>query len=63
MVGAVGVVVVVATVAVTVAVVTVEEEGTEFGEVREPVRAEERREDKPIGKTKDCEQNPKYLCV
>lgn len=35
------------TVAVTVGVVTAEEEGAGFGEVREPVRAEESREDKP----------------
>lgn len=53
MVGVVGVVVVVVTdavaVAVTVVVVTEDEEGAEFGGVRELVRAEDSREDKPDG--------------
>lgn len=52
MVGVVGTVVVVVTVVVTVAVVTVDEEQAEFGEVRDPVRAEVSREDKPEGKRK-----------
>lgn len=50
MVGVVRVVVVVVitvAVAVTIAVVT-DEEGTELGEVRDPARAEESREDKPV---------------
>lgn len=45
----VGVVVVTVVVAVTVVVVTEDEEGAEFGEVRELVRAEDSREDKPAG--------------
>lgn len=50
MAGVVAVVVVVVAVAVTIVVVPVEEEEAEFGEVREPVRVEESREDKPEGK-------------
>lgn len=47
--GVVVVVVVVVTVAVAVAVVLVaDDEGTEFGEVVEPVRAVESNEDKPV---------------